>query len=343
MGMSLVCKKCKKTVVSAYVRLKCKNSFHPGCAKPESVSFEGDSLVCCTNCRKQLLGIPVRSRSCSPLSSSSSVSPTCSLVANTDIAMASQTDLQAIMARINEIAVSVSTLPVIQGDIAELKELKGTVDDMSRKMGDVIAAVEANRARVDKVEETVKEMKAKVDMGHEKLNLRISRQFWDQEVAVGGLDDKLLQNPLETVARMSTSLGITAFDKRDIAKLVVTRPGQNRKKTLIVRFISPITRDEWITAKRKKRDLTLNDIVPQSGNGKVYINERSSQTERLLLSQGKIFARDNGYKYCWMRRGRVFIKKQDGDASIPYPLNANDATRNSRSSSRNDKASSSQA
>lgn len=275
--MSLICKKCKKTLASPYTCPKCNDSFHPGCAKPEKVIIDCGDITCCLYCRKTLLGIPTRSRSVSPLSNANTSKIENTQVSSVTDAMASSSELQAIMARMDQIATSVSSLPLIQKDVAKLKDLKKTVDDISRKMGDVIASVEASNVRIDSVETSVQQLKEKTEKYHEQTNLRITKQYWDQEVAISGLNDELLKEPLSTISKLALALGIESDDPNAVSKFVVTRPSENKKKTLIVRFPTPIIRDNWLKAKREKRTFSLRNIQPNAENVQVYINERSTQ------------------------------------------------------------------
>lgn len=85
-------------------------------------------------------------------------------------------------------------------------------------------------------------------------------------------------------------------------------------------------------AKRKKRDLTSSDVMSNTSDSKIYVNERSTQSERLLFSQAKTYARENGFKHCWMYRGRVFIMKEDSGVPTSYPSGLTESGKRPQSS-----------
>ena len=85
---------------------------------------------------------------------------------------------------------------------------------------------------------------------------------------------------------------------------------------IIARFTSMLRQNEWISAKKSKRDLKASEVMSSPGNNLIYVNESASPTERKLFSLTKDFALTNNLHKPWMRRGITMLKISDDSAPI---------------------------
>ena len=115
------------------------------------------------------------------------------------------------------------------------------------------------------------------------------------------------------------------FTPSDVSSTIWLKSSNAAFKTLIIRFTSTLIRDDWISKKRIKKDLRAGEIIPTWPGTLVYINERSTGSERNTLKQAKKLAKEHNFKYVWMRRGITYIKKDDASKtarfSLPLDLN----------------------
>ncbi|KAJ2937598.1 hypothetical protein O0L34_g19078 [Tuta absoluta] len=93
------------------------------------------------------------------------------------------------------------------------------------------------------------------------------------------------------------------------------KPGRGPPKTdctIIVRFRTEASRDEWIS--KRKNIKTNKDIYSESHcNAPIFINEDLTKFNRDLLWQAKQRQKEKLLKYLWVKNGRFLCKKDDQD------------------------------
>ena len=72
---------------------------------------------------------------------------------------------------------------------------------------------------------------------------------------------------------------------------------------------------------KSKRQILLSDLIPSAPTSKIYINERSTAIERKTLFKARDYAKTHHYKYCWMTKGRIYMRKNYGAVCEKYPRN----------------------
>jgi len=82
---------------------------------------------------------------------------------------------------------------------------------------------------------------------------------------------------------------------------------------IILRFSRMRTKVAYLKAARSYRGLSVNNIGWPGSKDPIYVNERLTFEKRRLLAKAKEYKRDKNFKYCWLRNGSVFLRKDDGD------------------------------
>lgn len=99
-----------------------------------------------------------------------------------------------------------------------------------------------------------------------------------------------------------------------IAKLDRTSP---RPRSIIVQFTSQRVRDLFlssvITYNKSNPDDKLNSVHTGSTAIKtpIYVTEHLSAANKRIHAAARLKAKQTGYQYCWVRNGRIFMRKDD--------------------------------
>lgn len=88
----------------------------------------------------------------------------------------------------------------------------------------------------------------------------------------------------------------------------------DQPKSIIVTFQSKAVRDKILTKVRKdKPSLNSKDFTSQEPFNPIYINEHLTPYYKRVLYEAKQIKKDKGYKYLWIRDGKILAKKADSD------------------------------
>ena len=123
-------------------------------------------------------------------------------------------------------------------------------------------------------------------------------------IAIAANIGKLLETPLQS------------SDLRDIYR-APAKPGTTRN--IIVEFSSVQRKYDFLSSVRKfnkARDLgeKLNThLIGLPGNKQpFYVDEYLPQSGKKLFYQTREFAKQNGFKYCWVNNSKIYLRKEKG-------------------------------
>ena len=139
---------------------------------------------------------------------------------------------------------------------------------------------------------------------------RIERSNRDHELVISGVPSNANDGPVHVIKKIAEAIKVP-FTPSDVSSTMWLKSSNAAFKTLIIRFTSTLIRDDWISKKRIKKDLRAVEVISTWPNTLMYINERSTASERNTLKEAKKLAKEHNFKYVWMRRGITYIKKDD--------------------------------
>lgn len=129
------------------------------------------------------------------------------------------------------------------------------------------------------------------------------------------------ENLINTVVNLAKviSCDITESNIHHVTRIAKQNTSSTRPKSIIVQFCSPRVRDSFLAAsikfnKNKQADDKLNSGLLGVGGKKesIYVVEHLSMANKALHAAARSKAKELGYKYVWVRNGRVFMRKSDG-------------------------------
>lgn len=316
------CGHCSGMVFSnaAYVTCVCDRIYHEFC-KSITVNYTDDQIIGCKFCLDEASVIANRN-----------------LRLRTECREKSNEKIDKLMKMVTDISIIVDCLPGIENTLktqtAELNVLKQKFDTVANKLDAVITQTNENAVKIESldshvaslnsrlvnVEAIVNDATSSTFTGADRESLRrqvdfdVNRRF---EIAIVGLPQALLLDIESTMTKLATILHISFYNWHlSLTRLLSSKSSSN--KVLLVRFISPTFRNNWLKAKRIHGDLKCLDIDSALGSGKIYINQRETVAERRLLFEARKVVRDNKYHSCWSNEGKIMVKISESSKPIPY-------------------------
>eukprot|EP00794_Sanderia_malayensis_P021289 gene21289-biopygen16321 len=203
-----------------------------------------------------------------------------------------------------------------------MKEVEKTQEEMKKKQ-------DLNRQHIDRLlKESVKKEKE-----NEALLKKLKKNEEELKRANQAVDD------LEQYGR-KTMLEISGFPRKDqetATNLVVKlaekleinldvehieachRISPRDDAPIIVEFLSRKMRDEFLSQKKKVRNLTIADLgfVADAGSaGKTYINESLTKKRKGLLRDITMGRDEYNFKFIWSNKGKIFVRKSENSPPI---------------------------
>lgn len=312
---------------------KCRLAFHCACMSITAEDFETASSWNCPNCLAQaprsskedctpLRNVSVN-RGCkrqamsspSPPAASSDLSDTGDLRATIQDVI--KAEFNNMLKRFNEsIKLAINR---------ELKPIREEIKDIKESMSFINDQFEEIRKQQEASNKTIKELKAENEIMKSSigdLNARIN--YLEQQSRSCNLELQCVpENKQEDLYKIVMQLGKTVNCELKTADILhCTRTAKlnrssTRHRSIIVQLASPMTRDKLLASAIKFNKTNSQDRLNSCHLGisgpktQVYIVEHLSPSNKALHAATRIKAKEKGYKYVWIRSGRVFVRKNE--------------------------------
>lgn len=136
-------------------------------------------------------------------------------------------------------------------------------------------------------------------------------------IEINGIPDSIDVQPIEAFETISKALSID-FDKNEIdfCKRAKFAP-KEKPKNIIVGFKNQAKKDSFLSEKRNKQLNTsiFGQHIGASGSNttesKIFIHEMLCSANKKILYDTKSFAKNNGFKFVWVRDGVIYMRKSE--------------------------------
>lgn len=92
----------------------------------------------------------------------------------------------------------------------------------------------------------------------------------------------------------------------------------DRTPAILVRFASINAKDKWIKARKFARDASEIGSLPKG----VFFNDNLTSRNKELLWKAKVRAKERGYRFVWVKNGKILAKKAEGTPVFPIITDA---------------------
>lgn len=313
------CSLCKTTVNDVVKCGECSKDFGYCCANISEQGYrklgpERRANWRCSACKRKVSpASPVPQASEAPLAP---LAPQAPQASQTSMACGDGVTLEAIMAEIKGLKVSLCSLPGLVQDVKEIKteltNVKSSCESNSAKLDEY----KIRLAEVEKQLPDLTRLQAKLDTVEGELS-DLKQQFASKEqwsrlnnVEIKGVPLKKNENLFTIVENISKAVNY-AFPKTCI-NYISRVPIQNSKeKLIIVSFINRYVKEDFVASARAKKSLKATEIGFDDSQQKVYVNDHLTPEAKKLLTKTKLTLKQKGYLYVWVKFGKIHVRKDD--------------------------------
>lgn len=225
-----------------------------------------------------------------------------------------------------------SELPSMFKDIlrAELSTVRNDLQDLRKSVDFVNEMYDALKCSVEcltkdntQLKAENKTLKTTVCEFSERLN-NLEQHLRESNLEFHGVPEHSGENLHSLVEQCSRVISCKIKEDDLIACTRVAKLNKESKlpRTIVVKFKNVRYRDEFYSAvtryNKQHADDKLNTSVLGIGGVKkpVYISEHLSPVNKLLHASARKKANENGYKFVWIRNGRIYVRKEPNSSLI---------------------------
>lgn len=157
------------------------------------------------------------------------------------------------------------------------------------------------------------------------LRLRLAEQnMREANLEINGIPEHKSENLPTVIAQIAATVGC---DVRDEDVYQVTRVAKlnkegDRPRTVIVKLRSPRHRDAMLAAVTKFNKKNSNGKLSTQHLGiagtpkPVFVSEHLSPANKYLHAAARLKAKQEGFKFTWVRNGRVYVRRDEYSPAI---------------------------
>lgn len=198
--------------------------------------------------------------------------------------------------------------------------------DFANRFDELSAKLLGYDARIQLLEEKEKEntlLKSQVTQLQKKIH-KLNHDSLRSDLEILGVTKTPSENPYHLVLTTASMIGVE-LDERDID--YVSRAGPRQKadangkdqlpRPLVISFTRRSKREQFLKQAKARRTLDSRNVVGSGPERKLFVNERLTAEARRLFRSTREWAKQNAYKYCWVKNGQVYIRKRDTREGSP--------------------------
>lgn len=205
----------------------------------------------------------------------------------------------------------------------EVRELSVSLNFHTKQFEDLQSEHVALKNTVRELKEENTQLKGSNSELCQRLN------YLEQQARSNNLEIQCFpENKQENLYTVVKQLGsVVKCELKDSDVLHCTRTAKlqtdsSRPRSVVVQLASPKIRDQLLAAvidynkTNKNNKLNSTDFGLGGNKSPIYIVEHLSSSNKSLHAAARLKAKEKGYKYVWVRNGRIFVRKADGEGHI---------------------------
>ncbi|CAB0008861.1 unnamed protein product [Nesidiocoris tenuis] len=211
-----------------------------------------------------------------------------------------------------------STLNQITSSLSELQRSVVYQSSQYDQFYQEMKNMQAENTRISNDMTTVKESVRKLNTDGEYLKKRINhleQVILSNELEIQGIPGNNSDKDIDIFVKICEHIKVK-FDERDITSIRRIKPTRQKMghSTIIVAFRDSVVRQKILESKKTTPSLMLKDIGIDSP-GKLFLNERLTPANRQLYWLARQ-TKTLGFKFCWIKNGNIFIRKNENTPLI---------------------------
>lgn len=228
-----------------------------------------------------------------------------------------QTEMAVLFSKIDStIASSLSKeLKAIKADIFDLKE---SITFIGKQYEDLKRTTLDNNTKIATLQEENNRLAAELSEIKYKYN-QMEQVNRSNNIEIQCVPECKTENLINIVSQLGNSVGCTINDENvlNCTRVAKINPQSPRPRAIVVQLSSPRLRDTIVAAVWKYNKSHPDDKLNTSHVGirgdkkPIFVSEHLSAHSKAIHAAARIAAKDKGYKYVWVRNGRVYMRKTD--------------------------------
>ncbi|XP_046404711.1 uncharacterized protein LOC124170068 [Ischnura elegans] len=292
------CKNCRKIVRNTVLECSdCGNKFHGNCldipvTKQEIEAIKASKQVwrCieCTNVRRSSMNSDSTS---APSKSASTSSPTDSVL---DLFKEIKADLKSTEANLGD----------------SINKLYDRLDDISSVLEVHSKRFDECYARMDFLESENRSLKKQIAL-LAKHSDDLEQRSLVNSVEIHGYPLQKNEDLPSIICNIGAELGVTV-KASDIESCYRFKPkSESGHSGIHVKFLRQHIKEDLLAKRRVKRDFSTRHLNLDVSPTPLYINEALCPGRRKVLHAARAAKNEKGYKYLWIRGGKVLMRKAE--------------------------------
>ena len=189
------------------------------------------------------------------------------------------------------------------------EEIKTLREDLSLQVKELNSAVELLKKQNTEKDRVIEALTTQVNS--------LDQYGRNKNIEIANIEEKRGEDIEEIVLKLAEKLDVElAAHEIEGAHRLPTR-NADKVSPIIVQFASRKKRDQFLD--KKKTVISSNLLTGGTsvvGQRKIYINENLAPFYKELFWNTKQRAKDAAFKFVWIKRGRIFVKKNETEPVI---------------------------
>lgn len=206
----------------------------------------------------------------------------------------------------------------IRSELAALRELRSSMEFFSTEYDRMKADLKESKEKINSMSKEQLTLSSRVTDLTNRLNL-IEQHSREMNIEINGVPENKSENLLSVARQLCTAVSVPLLDGDILTGTRVRKMNEenDRPRTIVIRLQTIKKRDEILAAVSRFNKINQKDRLNTSVLGfgckksPVYVSEHLSPYNKALHASTRKVARDRGYKYVWIRNGRIFVRKDD--------------------------------
>lgn len=205
----------------------------------------------------------------------------------------------------------------------ELKSVKQAMEFVNDKFEDIIKANNDTQAQMKILHERDDQTQSTI----QNLTLRINQLEQNarcKNIELQCVPEKKTENLISIVKELGTAVGYNVNDDNilRITRTAKLNPENSRPRSIVVELNTPYVRDGLLASvirfNRSNPDNKLNSSHLGFTGQKtaIFVTEHLSPQNKTLHAAARQAAKEKGYKFVWVRSGRIFMRKSEDSGYI---------------------------
>lgn len=201
-----------------------------------------------------------------------------------------------------------------------------------KKLNDIKESVEFLTAEYDRIQTHVRESEEKIkNLTKENVNLNktleslstrlilLEQHSRENNLEINGIPENKSENLYSVMNQLGATISLPIQESDIVACTRVRKldDSSKRPRTVVVKLRNTRVRDSIIAAVSKFNKNKSSDRLNSSHLGYsvaksyIYVSEHLSPHFKALHARTRTVAKEKGFRYVWIRNGRIFIRRND--------------------------------